>query len=148
MLLVLYCHSVLSIRSAFVVCYDFSPTTAAIAIDGGSCCFFFARFPSPPNDAPSFERALFGRLDKSDFYRDYKTFNLFFYERQTYFPGLRHKFHGRLRAARVQKNALYVGTKGGRKEGGACDGSVPVPGRDERERKRKEKNYAPGEYTK
>lgn len=27
----------------------------------------------------------YSRLDKSDFYRDYKTFNLFFYE-QTYFP--------------------------------------------------------------
>lgn len=41
--------------------------------------FWFPVFPS--------HRPLehYSRLDKSDFYRDYKTFNLFFYE-QTYFP--------------------------------------------------------------
>lgn len=139
MLLVLYCHSVLSIRSAFVVCYDFSP-----AIDGGSCCFFFSLvFPLRLTTTPSFERALFGRLDKSDFYRDYKTFNLFFYEQQTYFPGLRHKFHGRLRAARVQKNALCRNE--GRQKGGRearvrriCPGSGKTNG-NEKEKKPKKK---------
>lgn len=41
--------------------------------------FWFPVFPS--HRSPKH----YSRLDKSDFYRDYKTFNLFFYE-QTYFP--------------------------------------------------------------
>lgn len=65
----LYCSWVLLICLAFVICY----------FPFFFIWFWFPVFPShrPPEH--------YSRLDKSDFYRDYKTFNLFFYE-QTYFP--------------------------------------------------------------
>lgn len=66
------------IFSAFVVCYT-------IFFPRFGCRFFIFFFFVPQQRSPPTTNTHYGWLDKSDFYRDYKTFNLFFYE-QTYFP--------------------------------------------------------------